>query len=174
MPFAICGVSEVPAFATVLLDHIISFHEVHQPGPDIRAFKYPFTLHSFVFADTGNSSNPLAPTEAMIRRLLGVYAQTSPDQSILFHCFAGVSRSSAAAFIWLVHHRIPYSDAYQLIVNARGPFVCPNQLMVGWADKLMSHNGKMTAFLSAELGRRTVERDKYFSRTSATDSQPRS
>ncbi len=163
MPFAICGVHEVPAFAIVPLDHIVSFRETHQPGPDIRSFQHPFTLHSFVFADTGDVSNPLAPTEATIRRLLGIYTQTRPDQTILFHCFAGVSRSSAAAFIWLVHHGIPYADSYQMIINARGPIVCPNQLMVKWADGLMGRGGEMTAFLSAELGRRAPERERYLS-----------
>jgi len=164
MPFSICGVTEVPAFAHLPLDHIISFREVHQPGPDIRGFKHPLTLHSFVFADTGDAANPLAATEVMIRRLLSIYAQTRPDHNILFHCFAGVSRSSAAAFIWLVHHGVPYGDAYQLIVNVRGPFVCPNQLMVKWADGLMGHKGVMAAFMTSETGRRAPERDRYFNR----------
>ncbi len=145
------------------LDHIISIREAHQPAPDIRGFKTDFTLHSFVFADTGDPTNALAPTEQTIRRLLDIYAQTSIDQKVLFHCFAGVSRSSAAAFIWLVHHGISYSDAYQGIVTVRGPFVAPNQLMIKWADQLMGHGGKMSAFVTAELGRRAPERDQYFS-----------
>ncbi len=162
MPIAICGVSEVPSFATTPLDHIISFREAHQPGPDIRAFKTDFTLHSFVFADTGDTSNKLAPTEKTIERLIQIYSKTSPNQNVLFHCFAGVSRSSAAAFIWLAFHGMPYSDAYNAIVSARGPFVCPNQLMIKLADPLIGHQGKMTAFMNAELGRRAPEREEWF------------
>lgn len=162
MPIAICGVQEVPLFATTPLDHIISIREAHQPGPDLTHFKTNFTLHSFVFADTGDTTNTLAPTEDTIRRLLDIYVNTRADQNILFHCFAGVSRSSAAAFLWLIHHRMAYDAAYATVVAARGPFVCPNQLMVKYADKLMGHEGKMTAFMSAEIGRRGPERDKYF------------
>lgn len=162
MPIAICGVSEVPAFATTPLDHIISFRESHQPGPDVRSFQHPYTLHSFVFADTGDPSNPLAPTEAMMRRLLAVYANTKPDDSVLFHCFAGVSRSTAAAFLWLVYHGMPYPEAYQTVVDVRGAFVSPNQLMICLADDLMGRNGEMAAFMSAELGRRMPERDAWF------------
>lgn len=158
MPFAICGVSEVPAFAAVPLDHIISIRDHNQVAPDIRAFRTNFTLHSFVFDDTGDVTNPRAPGEAMMQRLLGIYTQTRLDQNVLFHCFAGVSRSSAAAFIWLVHHGVPYAEAYQAIVSARGPFVAPNQLMVKLADQLIGYRGEM-----AELGRRAAERDKYFS-----------
>lgn len=162
MPLAICGVHEVPAFAAVPLDHIVSFRETHQPGPDIRGFQHEFTLHSFVFADTGDPANPLAPKEAGVRRLLGLYAQTRLDQSILFHCFAGVSRSSAAAFLWLVHHGAPYADAYQVVVNVRGPFVCPNQLMVTLADQIMRLDGEMAAFMAAETAKRVPERAAWF------------
>lgn len=162
MPIAICGVSEVPAFAATRLDHIISFRDPQQPLPDIRGFKTGFSLHSFVFADTGHPSDPSAPTRAAMERLLGIYAQTKPDQSILFHCFAGVSRSSAAAFLWFAHHGIAWGTAYEMVVKMRGPFVCPNQLMVQLADQLMGHGGEMAAFMTAETGRRAKERAAWF------------
>lgn len=162
MPIAICGVSEIPTFAAIPLDHIISIREAHQPGPDIRAFKHPFTLHSFVFADTGDATNPLAPTKTMMERLLDIYNDTAPADNMLFHCYAGVSRSSAAAFIWLVNHGISYAAAYATVVRVRGPFVCPNQLMIKHADALMGHNGEMAAFISAETGRRAEERAAWF------------
>ncbi len=162
MPLAICGVHEVPAFAAVPLDHIISIRDHKQSAPDIRAFKGDFTLHSFVFDDTSDVANTRAPGEAMMRRLLGIYEHTRSDQNVLFHCFAGVSRSSAAAFIWLVQKGASYVDAYQLCVAVRGPFIAPNQLMVKWADALLGHEGKMSAFVSAEFGRRGSERDAWF------------
>ena len=162
MPIAICGLSEVPSFATVPLDHIISIRDNSQPGPDIRGFKTQFSLHSFVFADTGDATNPFAATEATMHRLLAIYDLTTPDQKILFQCFAGVSRSSAAAFIWLVYHGMSYAEAYQLIVLGRGPFVCPNPLMIKHADKIMGEEGRMAAFMSAETGRRAPARQAYF------------
>jgi predicted protein tyrosine phosphatase len=162
MPLFICGVHEVPSFAATPLDHIISIRDSRQPAPDIRAFKGDFALHSFVFDDTGDPANKQAVTEDTMRRLLGIYAQTALNHRILFHCFAGVSRSSAAAFIWLVWHGISYADAYQLIVSVRGPFVCPNQLMIKHADAIMGRDGEMETFVSAETGRRAPERDAWF------------
>ena len=162
MPIAICGVSEVPNYASIPLDHIISIKDCSQCGPNLAAFRSDFTLHSFVFDDTGDAAAKHAVTESAIRRLLGIYAQTKPEDSILFHCFAGVSRSSAAAFLWLVHHGCPYDQAYQLIVAIRGPFICPNQLMIKLADDVMGRNGEMAAFMSAEIGRRAPERDAFF------------
>ncbi len=162
MPLAICAVHQVPQFANYPLDHIISFHNSTEPGPNTHAFRHPFTLHSFVFDDTGDTAHPHAPTEAAIRRLLSVYERTTPDQNVLFHCMGGVSRSTAAAFIWLVWHGMSYADAYQTVINTRGAFACPNQLMVKLADRLMARNGEMASFISAELGRRLEERAAWF------------
>lgn len=175
MPFAICGVSEVPSYAATPLDHIISFRDHRQPVPNLDGFNLATTkVHSFVFDDTGDASNERAPSEPTILRLLAIYDKTSLEQSILFHCYAGVSRSSAAAFIWLVHQGARWAVAYQAIVSVRGPFVCPNQLMVKHADLLMGYEGRLAAFLSAELGRRAPEREEYFRRASAIASLPRS
>jgi predicted protein tyrosine phosphatase len=162
MSFAICGVTEVPAFANYSIDHIISIRDKTQIGPDLSAFQGDFSLHRFVFDDTGDASGKHACSEGVIKRLLEIYAQIPADQNVLFHCYAGVSRSTAAAFIWLVYHGVPYPEAYQRIVSARGPFVCPNQLMIRLADKLMGKSGEMEKFMSAELGRRAPEREKYF------------
>lgn len=162
MPFAICGVSEVPSFAAIPLDHIISIRDDRQPPPDLSAFQTAPQVHRFVFDDTGDAANTRAPSEEAMQRLLAIYATTNLKQSILFHCFAGVSRSSAAAFIWLAYHGVLWGIAYQMVVAVRGPFVCPNQLMVAHADKLMGLNGELAAFLSAELGRRAEERELWF------------
>ncbi len=162
MPIAICAVHEVPAFANVSLDHIVSFHNSTEPGPNTQAFRHPFTLHSFVFDDTGDTAHPQAPTEDIVRRLLHVYTQVGFGRNVLFHCMGGVSRSTAAAFIWLVYHGMSYADAYQHVVNARGPFVCPNQLMVKLADQLMGKLGSMHEFVVAENVRRVPDRAAFF------------
>lgn len=75
MPLAICAVHQVPLFANYPLDHIVSFHNSTEPGPDTHAFRHPFTLHSFVFDDTGDETHPQCPTTPMIARLLGIYAE---------------------------------------------------------------------------------------------------
>lgn len=162
MPLAICAVHQVPLFANAPIDHIISFHNSTEPGPNTQAFRHPFTLHSFVFDDTGDEAHPQRPTEAIVQRLLGVYSKTHLNQNILFHCMGGVSRSTAAAFLWLTHHGFSYPEAYQTVVAARGAFVCPNQLMVKLADDLIGLDGKMHAFVVAENLRRRPDREAFF------------
>ncbi len=162
MPLAICAVHQVPLFAQTPLDHIVSFHNNTEPGPDTHAFRHPFTLHSFVFDDTGDEAHPQRPTANMIGRLLEVYRQTHPADTVLFHCMGGVSRSTAAAFIWLAYHGMSYADAYQTVVSVRGAFACPNQLMVKLADELMCRAGEMHAFVVAENLRRVPDRAAFF------------
>lgn len=169
MPFVICGVHDVAKFAMTPLDHIISIHEAgfepgtgFQPGPNISQFRYPFTLHSFTFRDSGAETEPESPTEEIITRLLLVYSQTKPDSRMLFHCFAGASRSTAAAFLWLVHHGFSYTDAYNSIVQVRGPIVCPSQLMTRIADKVMGKNGELAAFVETENRNRVPIREAFF------------
>lgn len=162
MPLAICAVHEVPSFANHPIDHIVSFHNSTEPGPNTHAFRHPFTLHSFVFDDTGDETHPQRPTEAIIQRLLSVYAQTHLDQNVLFHCMGGVSRSTAAAFLWLAHRGASYAEAYQTVVAARGAFVCPNQLMVKLADDIIGLRGNMHAFVVAENLRRVPDREAFF------------
>ena len=115
----------MPLFAEIPLDHIISFRDKNQPRPDIRNFKIEFTLHAFNFEDTGTAANSDAPQKKHIERLLTIYSAISPDQSVLFHCFAGVSRSTAAAFIYAVSKGVSYQGSFRIIEQARGIFCLP-------------------------------------------------
>lgn len=149
-PPIICGVHEVPRFADTPLDHLFSFHEAgfepgtgFQPGPDITRFRHPFTLHSFCFRDSFHPTEPESPTEAHVRRLLKAFAQTSADDRVLFHCYAGKSRSTAAAFLWLHHMGASYDEAYDGIVAIRGAGIKPNQLIIRLADQILGLKGAM-------------------------------
>lgn len=154
MPIAICGVHEVPQYADTPLDHIISIRERHQPGPDITGFKHPMTLHSFVFGDVGQLTEFDPPTETIMRRLFDIFARTTLEDRMLFHCFAGASRSTAAAFLWLVHRGVGYEQAYDTLLQVR-PFintegksiVRPNPLMISLGDKVMGRGGKMLRYV---------------------------
>lgn len=161
MPIAICGVYEVPSYADTPLDHIISFHERGtQPGPNVTGFNHPFTLHSFVFADrTMLTEPPDGPNEENMRRLLAVFAATKPTDQVLFHCFAGSSRSTAAAYLWLVHHGATIEQAFATLMQIHPQStvtreaIRPNLRMIKIADDLLGHGGKMVEYVALALGR---------------------
>jgi protein-tyrosine phosphatase len=68
----------------------------------------------------------------LIPKLVAIY-QSHPTYKFLFHCYAGISRSSTVAIAFLaVTHRLSYSHAYE-IVAAKRPIIKPN---VGFLNAL--------------------------------------
>jgi len=73
--------------------------------------------------------------------------------ALMFHCWAGISRSTAAAFIArcaLEPERGEEDMARAL--RARAPWATPNPLLVSLADDLLGRKGRMRAAVSA-IGR---------------------
>lgn len=94
-----------------------------------------------------------APDAALIARLLNFTAAWDPARPMLVHCWAGVSRSTAAAFI-IACQRAPKGverDIAQAL-RAAAPYASPNGLMVSLADRALGRAGRMSAAV-AEIGR---------------------
>ena len=87
--------------------------------------------------------------------------QKSP---LLVHCWAGISRSSAAAFIALcaLNEERPEIEFARLI-RARGAHAHPNRLMVRIADELLARQGRMSAAVEALGPGRAVWEGEIFS-----------
>lgn len=87
--------------------------------------------------------------------------QQSP---LLVHCWAGISRSSAAAFIALctLNEGHPEVELARLI-RARGAHAHPNRLMVRIADELLARQGRMLAAVEALGPGRAVWEGELFS-----------
>lgn len=105
-------------------------------------------------------------TEDDIRRIVNLAAQLrSESGTLLIHCEAGISRSTATALImyacWLGRGR--EDEAMQRVIAQR-PFSCPNQRMVALADKLLALDGRLLkardkrSVLSADLQRLTFDK----------------
>jgi predicted protein tyrosine phosphatase len=69
---------------------------------------------------------------------------------MLVHCWAGISRSTAAAFITLCALNEDHpEDELARLVRARGSHAHPNKLMVRHADTLLERGGRMVAAVEA-------------------------
>ena len=64
----------------------------------------------------------------------------------MIHCWAGVSRSTAAGFIAACALR-PYRDENEIAreVRANSPTATPNARLVAIADAMLGRNGRMVA-----------------------------
>jgi predicted protein tyrosine phosphatase len=90
---------------------------------------------------------PEARHVAELLRFVRGWEQTAP---MLIHCWAGISRSTAAAFIALCALNENYpEDELARLVRRRGAHAYPNKLLVQLADDMLGRKGRMRAAVEA-------------------------
>jgi predicted protein tyrosine phosphatase len=105
----------------------------------------------------------VAPDREMVIRLLTFAAVFKPDATLLVHCWMGISRSPAAAFILACGQEPsrPEADIARSLRRA-SPSASPNPLFVSLADDYLQRQGRMVAAL-AHIGRgRDAQRGRPF------------
>jgi predicted protein tyrosine phosphatase len=97
--------------------------------------------------------NLIAPDETHLRAILDFAQSWDETAPILIYCFAGISRSTAAAFTILCQRR-PARAEHDLahILRKASLSATPNPLMVALADTLLARQGRMSQAVFA-IGR---------------------
>ena len=91
-----------------------------------------------------NRLGPLETAEEHARDLLSFVGAWDRKQAIVVHCYAGISRSTAAAFITMCALRPELAEAdIARSLRAASPFATPNVLLVGFADRILGREGRM-------------------------------
>jgi predicted protein tyrosine phosphatase len=102
------------------------------------------------------SMSECAPCAAHVDSLIAFGRGWNAEAPILVHCWAGVSRSMAAAFILLCDRHGPGQEIdIARALRSRAPHACPNPLIVRLADEALGRNGRMVA-AAASIGRGTI------------------
>ncbi len=86
----------------------------------------------------------ILPAKEHVEKLLDFVAAWPREQPLVIHCYAGISRSTAAAFIAacaLAPHRAE-AEIAQALRQASG-IATPNRRLVAVADELMQREGRM-------------------------------
>lgn len=92
----------------------------------------------------------IAPTQSHVGELLAFAAEWEAHEPLLIHCWAGISRSTAAAFITAC--AIAPAALEALIarrLRAASPTATPNRRLVALADDLLNRRGRMVDAISA-------------------------
>jgi predicted protein tyrosine phosphatase len=84
------------------------------------------------------------PTAADAEKMLAFFQSWQREAPMLIHCWAGISRSTAAAFTALCMLR-PTADEEELALELRraSPSATPNRLIVSLADDILGRQGRM-------------------------------
>lgn len=95
----------------------------------------------------------VAPKGNDVERLLAFAAAWDRAAPLLLHCFAGISRSTAAAYV-IACAFDPARDEAELAaaLRAAAPSATPNPLVVALADATLGRQGRMVAAIKA-IGR---------------------
>jgi predicted protein tyrosine phosphatase len=93
------------------------------------------------------------PDAAQVARLMDFAAGWDAARPMLVHCWAGVSRSTAAAFV-VACQRAPQRSEREIAqaLRAAATYATPNPLLVSLADAALGREGRMSAAI-AEIGR---------------------
>ncbi|MDB5655182.1 MAG: protein tyrosine phosphatase [Tardiphaga sp.] len=93
----------------------------------------------------------IAPDAMMLRAILD-FGRASDRRALLIHCWAGISRSSAAAYAIACDRNPGFENDIADELRRRSPLVTPNKLMVQLADDLLGRRGMMVEAI-ARIGR---------------------
>lgn len=110
-------------------------------------------LHLTMHDIAGPRAGMTPPDAGHIRSLLTFAAQWDRTEPLVINCFAGISRSTAAAFvIWCALS--PDRDEAEMakILRERSPSATPNPLIVSLGDQALRRDGRMSAAISV-IGR---------------------
>jgi predicted protein tyrosine phosphatase len=95
----------------------------------------------------------ILPGERHVRALLRFVGDWDQAEPMLIHCFAGVSRSTAAAFIAACDLSPARCESgIALAIRAASPTATPNTRLVAAADAILGRSGRMTQAVAA-IGR---------------------
>jgi predicted protein tyrosine phosphatase len=98
----------------------------------------------------------IAPDATHVESLIGFVRGWDRATPLVVHCWAGISRSTAAAFV-SVCALSPERDEHEIAwaIRNASPTATPNIRIVSFADDLLARNGRMVAAVEA-IGRGTM------------------
>lgn len=153
MTIIVCPLSRAPDVARMNnVSHVVSLLDPDTPFPVIRQVgdrHLRLEVHDIENDEEG--MDPLCATRT--KHILDFVGGWDRRQPILIHCYAGISRSTATAFITACAHN-PNIDE-RIIADAlreASPTATPNRRFVALADAALGRNGRMTAAIEA-IGR---------------------
>jgi len=131
------------------VDLVVSLISPDAESPQLRPDRAPGLI--LRFNDIAVPREGLvAPSREIMETILGLAARS---QTILIHCHAGISRSTAAVYALACQRAGPGHEAdLAMTLRAFSAAATPNPRMIALADDLLGREGKMISAIRA-IGR---------------------
>ena len=155
MPYLqVCSLARLPATVReISASHVLTL--INDKTPVERPAS--ILAHNHLFLAMSDIVEPLdghiIPAEDHVRRLLTFVREWDRVKPMVIHCYAGVSRSTAAALITVcaLNPARPEHDIANLI-RKHSPTATPNLRLAGVADDLLQRGGRLLSAAEA-IGR---------------------
>lgn len=153
MPILVCPLSKVQALAAERKpQRVVSLLDPASPFPALAGYDgrhHKVELHDITQEIDGLSA-PCATRVGSVIRFVSDWDRSAP---ILIHCYAGISRSTATAFITACVHN-PKTDEEEIAreLRAASATATPNARIVALADAELGRGGRMSRAIE-KIGR---------------------
>lgn len=150
----VCPLSEVPSVVErARAQHLITLLQSDIPVPTPAGINDGFHLRLEVDDIAEPLFDQVAPDMTHVKRLIAFAERWGGEGPMVVHCWAGISRSTAAAFtsLCLVNPDVPELVIARAL-RSSSPTAQPNRLIVKLADQLLGRSGRMLDAVEA-MGR---------------------
>jgi predicted protein tyrosine phosphatase len=154
----VCGIEELMGHCETGASHVLSILDPDHPVPE--AFgrfgeheKLELRFHDIIEDLPGMEP----PREAEVASLLGFGRSIKPNDHLLVHCHAGISRSTAS-MVLILAQALPNATGYDIVqeVLRIRPKAWPNLRIIEIGDAMLDRQGEMIA-ASIEAYRHQLE-----------------
>ena len=153
--FHVCSLAKVPEIvrATGARSLVTLIDAGHACRRGLRKSPPSGIFSSRCPTSSSRSTAMSCPPTPMSPRLLDFVERWDRTAPMLIHCYAGVSRSTAAAFI-AACALSPHRDEHEIAAEIRrnSPTATPNARLVALGDEILQRGGRMNAAI-AKIGR---------------------
>lgn len=150
----VCSLSQIAAtVASTNASHLVTL--INDGTLVVRPDSIPAGNHLFIGINdiTEPQDGMVVPGEEHVERLLDFASAWDRNRPMVVHCYAGISRSTAAAYITLCATR-PERDEREIAQRLRtaSRFATPNSRLIAIADRMLERDGRMIAAIEG-IGR---------------------
>lgn len=153
MSIIVCPLSRVPALARDKNpSHVVSLLDPGTPFPELEGYgdrHFRLAVHDIEDEFDGLD----AVCERRIGEIISLVADWPCQAPILIHCYAGISRSTATAYITACVQN-PSADEGEIAQALRtaSHIASPNRRFIALADAVLGRNGRMSRAIES-IGR---------------------
>jgi len=168
---SICGVDELP----VRIKRFKPTHLISVSDPVDEPLRFPSAVEvlRLAFWDIQSFSGLVRhmvsseerhhyPSADHAESILAFGRNIPASAKLLIHCWAGVSRSTAAAMLVICQRHPGHEQSAFRLVKALRPQADPNRLLVKHGDRLLKARGRMLAALDADYPPKSNRHQQVF------------